>query len=70
MNGYSGEPFIATLYNLLSATDLCDRLFSIITLINLGYKYLFHKRFCAVFFNDNEHNVVVLLHIAQQKHTF
>ena len=62
--------FFATLNNVLFSTELCDQLFSIITLINLGYKYLFHKRFCAVFFSDNEHNVVVLLHIAQQKHIF
>ena len=31
------ETFIATLYNVLLAPDLCDRLFSIITLINAGH---------------------------------
>ena len=41
-------PFIATLHNLILASDLCDRLFSIITLINLGHTCLFHKGFCTV----------------------
>ena len=36
------ETFIATLYNVLLAPDLCDRLFSIITLMNAGHKCLFH----------------------------
>ena len=30
----NGKTFIATLYNILLAPDLCDRLFSIITLMN------------------------------------
>ena len=30
----NGDPFIATLYNVLLAPDLCDGLFSVITLIN------------------------------------
>ena len=29
-----GDPFIATLHNVPLAPDLCDRLFSMITLIN------------------------------------
>ena len=29
-----GDPFIATLHSVLLAPDLCDRLFSIITLMN------------------------------------
>ena len=33
----NGENFIATLYNVLLAPDLCDRLFSIITLMNAGH---------------------------------
>ena len=33
----NGETFIATLYNVLLAPDLCDRLFSIITLMNAGH---------------------------------
>ena len=31
----NGKPFIATSYNLLLAPDLCNRLFSIIMLMNL-----------------------------------
>ena len=31
-----GDPFIATLHNVLLAKDLYDRLFSIITLMNSG----------------------------------
>ena len=38
-------PFIATLHNVLLAPDLCNRLFSIITLMNLGHTCLFHKGF-------------------------
>ena len=38
----NGETFIATLYNVLLAPDLCDRLFSIITLMNSGHTCLFH----------------------------
>ena len=41
----SEKIFIATLYNVLLTPDLCDRLFSIITLMNLGHTCLFHKRF-------------------------
>ena len=37
--------FIATLYNVLLAPDLCDWLFSIITLINSGHTCLFQKGF-------------------------
>ena len=37
----NGETFIATLYNVLLAPDLCDRLFSIITLMNAGHTCLF-----------------------------
>ena len=40
--------FVATLYNVLLAPDLCDRLFSIITLNNAGHTCLFHKEFCTV----------------------
>ena len=31
------KKFVATLYNVLLAPDLCDRLFSIITLMNAGH---------------------------------
>ena len=37
------NPFIETLHNVLLAPDLCDGLFSIITLMNLGHTCLFHK---------------------------
>ena len=41
----NGNYFIATLHNVLLAPDLCDRLFSIITLMSSGHTYLFHKGF-------------------------
>ena len=41
----NGKTFIATLYNVLLAPDLCDRLFSIITLMNAGHTCTFHKGF-------------------------
>ena len=40
--------FIAMLYNLLLAPDLCDWLFYNITLLNLGHTCIFHKGFCTV----------------------
>ena len=40
-----GDTFIATLHNVLLAPNLCDRLFSIITLMNSGHTCLFHKGF-------------------------
>ena len=46
----NGDPFIATLHNVFLEQDLCDRLFSIIALINLGHKCLFRKRFCTFHF--------------------
>ena len=46
----NGKTFIATLYNVLLAPDLCDRLFSIITLMNAKHTCLFHKGFCTVYF--------------------
>ena len=42
------KTFVATLYKVLLAPDLCDRLFSIITLMNAGHMCLFHKGFCKV----------------------
>ena len=39
------KTFIATLYNILLTPDLCDRLFSTITLTNTGHTCLFHKGF-------------------------
>ena len=46
----NGKTFIATVYNVLLAPDLCDRLFSIITLMNAGHTCLFHKGFFTVYF--------------------
>ena len=42
----NGDPFIATLHNILLATDLRDRLS--ITLLNLEHTCLFNKGFCTV----------------------
>ena len=41
----NGDTFIATLHNVLLAPDLCESLFSIITLINLGILVYFKKGF-------------------------
>ena len=64
------ETFIARLYNVLLAPDLCDRLFSIITLMNAGHTCLFHKGFCTVYFGAKEDNAVNLAHCAVRKHAF
>ena len=66
----NGETFVATLYNVLLAPDLCDRLFSIITLMNSGHTCLFHKGFCTFYFGAKEDNAVTLAHSAVRKHTF
>ena len=42
------KTFIATLYNVLLAPDLYNRLFSIISLMNAVHTCLFHKVFCMV----------------------
>ena len=64
------DPFIATLQNVLLVPDLCDRLFSMITIINLGHTYLFHKGFCTMHFVAKEKISFILPHSAQRKHTF
>ena len=66
----NGKSFIATLYNVLLAPELCDRLFSIITLINAGRTCLFHKEFCTVYFEADKNNAVTLPHSAQRKYAF
>ena len=66
----TGKKFVAALYNVLLAPDLCDRLFSIITLMNAGHTCLFQKRFCTVYFGAEKDNAVTLLHSAQIKHAF
>ena len=64
------KTFIATLYNVLLAPDLCDRLFSIIKLMNAGNTFLFHKGVCTVYFGSEKKNAVTLPHSAQRKHAF
>ena len=66
----NGNPFIATLHNVLLEPDLCDRLFSIITLMNSGHTCIFHKGFCTVYFGAEKKYAVTLLHSAQRKHAF
>ena len=66
----NGETFIATLYNVLLASDLCGILFSIITLMNAGHTCLFHKGFCTVYFGAKEDNAVPLPYSAVRKHAF
>ena len=66
----NGDTFIATLHNVLLAPDLCDTLFSIITLILLGHFCLFHKGFFTIYFGAKENNAVTLPQSAQSKHAF
>ena len=66
----NGNPFIATLHNVLLAPDLCDMLFLIITLMNSGYPCIVNKGFCTVYFVAKEKNAVTLAHNAQRKHDF
>ena len=48
MYNNNGDNFIATLHSVLLAPDICDRLFSIITLMNSVHTCLFQKWFCTV----------------------
>ena len=66
----NGKTFVATLYNVLLAPDLCDRLFSIIKLMNAGHTCIFHKGFCTVYFRAEKDNAVTLPYISQRKHAF
>ena len=70
MHNDIGKPFTAKLYNVIFAPDLCDQLFSINMLINLGYTYLFPKGFCTVLFSANGQNAVILPHSAQKNMNF
>ena len=65
-----GDSFIETLHNILLATDLCDGLFYIITLMNLGHTFLFYKCVCTVYFGAKDKNSVTLPHSAQSQHAF
>ena len=66
----NGKTFVATLYNVLLSPDLCDRLFSIIALMNAGNTCFFLKGFCTVYFGAKEDNAVTLPHSAVRKHAF
>ena len=66
----NGKKLITSLYNVLLAPDLCDRLFSIISLINAGHTCLFHKGFCTVYFGAEKENAITLPHSAQRRHAF
>ena len=66
----NGNTFITTLYILLLAPDLCDRLFSIITVMNSGHTFIFHKGFCTVYFGAQKTNSVTLPHSAKRRHAF
>ena len=66
----NGKPLTAMLYNVLLSPDLCNRLFSIIKLMNLVHTSIFNKGFCMVLFSDNKHNAVTLPYSAHRKHAF
>ena len=66
----NGKTFIATVYNVLLAPDLCNSLFSIITLMNAGHTCIFQKLFCRVYFGEDKRNAITLPHSAQRKHAF
>ena len=70
MCDYNGKKSVATLYNVLLAPYLCERLFSIITLMNAGHTCLFHKGFFTVYFGAKEDNAATLPHSAQRNHAF
>ena len=44
----NGDTFFATFHNIILEPDLCDRLFSVIMVMNLVNTCLFHNGFCAV----------------------
>ena len=57
----NGKTIIDTLYNVLFTPYLCDKLFSIIKLMNSA-----NKGFCTVLCSDNEQKMVTLPHSAQK----
>ena len=63
----NGKTYVVTLYNVLLAPNLCERLFSIIRLMNAGHTCLFHKGFCTVYFGEKEDNAATS---AVRKHAF
>ena len=66
----NGDTFITTLHNVLLSPDLCDRLFSIIALMNWVHTCLLRKGFCMVCFGSKQKKLITLPHSAQKKHTF
>ena len=66
----NGNPFIATLTNILLEPDLCNMSFSNITLMSLVHTCLFSKGFFMVYFGDKEENAVILTQIVQRKRAF
>ena len=66
----NSNKFIPTLYKILLAPDLGDRLFSIIMLMNAGHTCLFHNGFCTVYFGAKEDIAITLPHSAVRKHAF
>ena len=60
------KKFVSALYNVLLAPDLCDRLFSMVTLMNAVHMCLFHKGFCTVYFGTKEDIAVTISHSAQR----
>ena len=66
----NGTTFIATLHKVILVPDLCDRLFSIITLMNSRNACIFHKGFFTVYFGAKDNDAVTLPHSAQRKHAF
>ena len=50
----NGKPFIATLHNVLLAPYLCDRLFSVIKLMNAEHNCLFRRGFFTIYFGAKE----------------
>ena len=61
------NPFIATLHNLLLAPGFCNRLFSIITLLNSVHTCLIQKGFCMVYFGAK--NIRLNYHISHKGNT-
>ena len=54
MSDDNGKPFIATLHNVILASDLCGKLFSIVELMNLVHTCLFYKGSCTLYIGSRE----------------
>ena len=52
------------------ATDILNRLFSIVALLHSGNTCLFQKVFCTVYFDHGKENVYTMPHSAERKHAF